>query len=55
MAVFDGIQNRIDPGDPLDNTIYVLPNLYPNATDIRSIIKKSLIRSTQPKMLTVSL
>jgi glutamine synthetase len=25
MAVLDGIQNKIDPGDPLDKNIYNLP------------------------------
>jgi glutamine synthetase len=25
MAVIDGIQNKIDPGDPLDKDIYDLP------------------------------
>jgi glutamine synthetase len=25
MAVIDGIQNKIDPGDPLDKDIYNLP------------------------------
>ena len=25
MAVLDGIQNKIDPGDPLDKNIYDLP------------------------------
>jgi glutamine synthetase len=25
MAVLDGIQNKIDPGDPLDKDIYDLP------------------------------
>jgi glutamine synthetase len=25
MAVIDGIQNKIDPGDPLDKNIYDLP------------------------------
>jgi glutamine synthetase len=25
MAVLDGIENKIDPGDPLDKDIYGLP------------------------------
>jgi glutamine synthetase len=25
MAVLDGIENKIDPGDPLDKNIYDLP------------------------------